>query len=64
MEWADGFWFKVIFVIGVIIAQGVLWSWALLRKRAVAPDVKVFNFRELFEQAKASIESFYARQGR
>ncbi len=62
MELADGFWFKAIFVIGVIIAQGLLWSWVFIRRRQVAPEVKIFNFRELYDDTRAAIDRLSQRR--
>jgi hypothetical protein len=63
MEWADGFWFKAIFVLFVVIAQGLLWSWVFIRRRQVVPEVKIFNFREIYDWARAEIDRFYRRRG-
>jgi hypothetical protein len=64
MELADGFWFKALFVVAVTVAQGVLWSWVFIRRRQVAPDVKIFNFRELYDGTRAAIDQFYQRRAR
>lgn len=37
----DPFWFKVIFVVAVIIAQGVLWSWVILTAQRRVPGWSV-----------------------
>jgi uncharacterized membrane protein YbhN (UPF0104 family) len=62
MEWADGFWFKAIFVVCVVIAQGLLWSWVFIRRRQVVPEVRIFNFRELYDLTRAAIDRLYRRR--
>jgi hypothetical protein len=48
-------------VVFVMAAQAVLWSWVLLRRRKVAPDVAIFNWRELYDATRAWIDSFSRR---
>lgn len=64
MEWADGFWFKAAFVLAVVIAQGILWSWVFIRRQQVAPDVKIFNFREIYDWTRAELDRLSRREVR
>ncbi|GIV89452.1 hypothetical protein [Chloroflexus sp.] len=41
------FWIMVGIVIFVFIGQAILWSWVIIQRNKVAPDVKIFNWREL-----------------
>ncbi|NJM06368.1 hypothetical protein HC891_09490 [Candidatus Gracilibacteria bacterium] len=34
-------------VVFVMLGQAILWSWVFIKKRQVAPDVRIFNWREL-----------------
>ncbi|MEF3273486.1 MAG: hypothetical protein K6356_03665 [Chloroflexus sp.] len=43
----NDFWIMVGIVIFVFIGQAILWSWVIIRRNQVAPDVKIFNWREL-----------------
>ncbi len=47
----DSFWFKVLFVIGVTIAQGILWTWAGLKARREVPGWSLKNLLLEFWQA-------------
>ncbi|NCC35873.1 MAG: hypothetical protein EOM24_28240 [Chloroflexia bacterium] len=43
----------------VIIAQGVLWSWVLIERRRKVPDVKLMNWRELYDASRKAIDNYY-----
>jgi hypothetical protein len=58
--WSDGLAMVGIMAF-VIVAQGLLWAWVFLERRRVAPDVKIMNLRELYDQARAAIDSYYRR---
>jgi hypothetical protein len=40
-------WIMLGIVGFVMLGQAVLWSWVFIKKRQVAPDVRIFNWREL-----------------
>ena len=48
-------------VVFVMIAQGLLWSWVFLRRRKVAPDVQIFNWRELYDATRRWVDGFSRR---
>jgi hypothetical protein len=56
----DG-WIMLGIMVFVIVAQGLLWAWVFVERRRVAPDVKIMNLRELYDQSRKAIDDYYRR---
>jgi hypothetical protein len=56
----DG-WIMIGIMVFVLVAQGLLWAWVFTTRRRVAPDVKVMNLRELYDQSRKAIDDYYRR---
>ncbi|MBO9340119.1 MAG: hypothetical protein J7464_15655 [Chloroflexus sp.] len=57
-------WIMIGIVIFVFIGQAILWSWVIIRRNQVAPDVKIFNWRELSQTFDRWLEERQRRRQR
>ncbi|MEI7771123.1 MAG: hypothetical protein WCI67_14110 [Chloroflexales bacterium] len=58
------FWVMVGIVVFVFLGQAVLWSWVLIQRQRLIPDVEIFNWNELVAGAKKIADNYYKSMGR
>ncbi|MEI7645967.1 MAG: hypothetical protein WCJ55_16990 [Chloroflexales bacterium] len=58
------FWVMVGIVVFVFLGQALLWSWVLIQRQRLIPDVEIFNWDELVAEAKKIADNYYRAMGR
>jgi hypothetical protein len=58
------FWIMVGIVVLVVLGQAVLWSWVLIQRQRIIPDVEIFNWNDLVAGAKQIADTYYKAMGR